>query len=311
MSEELGDACDSLLDTTSILSHTYGIPKIGISTSQDIRQSKTRQLENEYYTQYQQLTHKVNKIMYLNKLKEIDDEPIDRILVDSIRAKYPYIHDDESLETFLKTQNDSIKTDKLLNRYLLMTLPILRSIYQHDSEFLSDSERVILSKLKTLYDEQDGLVFKLLKQRKNAQEKEEKQIDQWYELGELISEQISPLLKLSNELNVELHESNQEYVDLKESKVEEGSGNRMQVIELVNNWRYLDRLIDVITLMISSLPINWYEDPVLLGIMNDCDKYSQRLKKLQSIINAETIGVCTTQELFALEFNELGFNLTD
>ena len=61
-------------------------------------------------------------------------------------------------------------------------------------------------------------------------------------------------------------------------------------------------MVTEISVLISDLPINWYDDPTLLQIMQEVDEIQIKLNTYQLIINEDMISAYTTTELLALEF---------
>lgn len=55
---------------------------------------------------------------------------------------------------------------------------------------------------------------------------------------------------------------------------------------------------------ILELPVNWYDDPELLSIMEQVDQIQIKLNKYLLIANKDTVSMFTTTELLALEFPE-------
>ncbi|EGW31056.1 uncharacterized protein SPAPADRAFT_62958 [Spathaspora passalidarum NRRL Y-27907] len=297
MSQKLADACDSLLEYTSLLQHSSDIPKIASSKSNDL--DKTQKLQQEYYTLYKQLNHKLSRLIYLNKLKELDSDSIPTQL-DNIKTQFD-IQDNEELLQFLTNQNTQIKINKLFNRYLLMTLPILKSIHYSN---LTESETKILDDLQKLYDLDSGISLKLVKQAQTSNNDRDAYFDKVNELQNLITNEIKPMLVESTWVNSQLEEVNKKYVNLKEDTIDE-KASRVQVLQLVEQWDNLKKLSSLIPLLISSLPTNWYTDESLVSVMNECDDISQRIAKLTSVLNRETVGYYTTKQLHAFEFNEI------
>ncbi|RCK64876.1 hypothetical protein Cantr_00788 [Candida viswanathii] len=290
MSDELAQEAENLVRSTSILSHKYGIPAVEPNQAA----SNIKELEQKYYTLYKSLNHKLNKLMYLNKIQEIQDLSQDQIAqqVNSIKEKMG-ISDSAELLDFLKLQNSEIKTDRLLLNYLLMAKPILKSIHQSE---LNSSEQNILSMLNELYDEDKGLIYRY---------KDDEFDRQNYDL---ITKVIKPLVEKSAELNRRLKELNRKYVANKEEIIRETAANegakRKQFYELVKKWDKLQKMCLEIPEQIIELPIDWYGNPDLLSIMQQVDEIQIKLNKYDLIINKDTVSMFTTTELLALEYPE-------
>ncbi|KAK6877403.1 hypothetical protein K6H10_003923 [Candida tropicalis] len=290
MSDELAREAERLLKSTSILNHKYGIPEVEPNQTS----SNIKELEQKYFTMYRSLNHKLNKLMYLNKIQEVESLPDEQIKQQVEIIKHNMgITDSEELLDFLKLQNSEIKTDRLLLSYLLMTKPILKSIHQSQ---LNTSEQNIHSMLTELYDDEKGLITNY----------KEKEFDR--EAYNTITKVIKPLIEESTELNKTLKESNRKYVQNKENIVRETISNqgdkRKEFYELVNKWEKLQQMCLEIPERILELPVNWYDDPELLSIMEQVDQIQIKLNKYLSIANKDTVSMFTTTELLALEFPE-------
>lgn len=298
MSDELGKVCDEIFDETLLKFHKYGIPKVKSSSQQSA--SNVKQLEHKYYHLYKKLNHKLNHLLYLNKLQELNQKSNQTELDTRLKAIKDQmgIESNQELLDFLKLQNNEIKTEKLLLQYLLMIEPILKSTHQSD---LNQSEQRILNMLNELYnyDENDtGLVFQKIANSK-------KQNDLQSGNYNLIKNVVKPIVDGLGELNKTLMTLNKEYVSKKQAQVEndpEEGAKRKQYYELVRKWRELENMVTEIPVLISDLPINWYDDPTLLQIMQEVDEIQIKLNTYQLIINEDTISAYTTTELLALEF---------
>ncbi|CAX41796.1 conserved hypothetical protein [Candida dubliniensis CD36] len=298
MSDELGKVCDQILDETLLMSHKYGIPKVESSSQQSA--SNVKQLEHKYYHLYKQLNHKLNHLIYLNKLQELNQKSTQAELDTQLKTIKDQmgIESNQELLDFLKLQNNEIKTEKLLLQYLLMIEPILNSTHRSD---LNQSEQRISKMLNELYndDENDtGLVFQRIANRKNQNELQAGNYN-------LIKNVVKPIIDGLGELNKTLMTLNKQYVNKKQSQMEddpEEGVKRKQYYELVRKWKELQDMVIEIPSLISDLPINWYDDPTLLQIMQEVDEIQIKLNTYQSIINEDTISAYTTTELLALEF---------
>lgn len=294
MSDELGATCDDFLEATSILSHQYGIPKI--QQPQDFTSwAHMHDLEKQYYTAYQKLTHKLNHLMYLTKLKEIAHPSEDTTQQVNQIKRAMDIDDLEELFLFLQLQNDLIKTDSLLNRFLLMSAPTLKAINQAN---LNTSETKILEHLGLLYDD-NGLVQKV-QEIENKKRDEMNQIQQ--HPFEVIYTEIKPLMNEIEQLDLQFEELQTRYISQKEAQVEENEVARVQYAELVHRWHKLDRLCILLILLITSLPYDWLIDESLMNMMLELNAIRDKLNKYQSVVNKDNIENFTIKELMGLEF---------
>lgn len=293
MSDKLGEACNDFLGATSILSHQYGIPKI--RQQQDFTSwAHIHDLEKQYYTAYQNLTHKLNHLMYLTKLKEVANLRDTSLQIDQIKQAMDINNLDE-LYQFLQLQNNLVKTDSLLNRFLLMSAPILRAINQAN---LNTSETKILDRLGLLYDD-NGLVYKV-QEIENKKRNESNQLQQ--NPFEIIYTEIRPLMDEVEQLDSQFKELQTRYIYQKEAQVGENEETRKQYEELVFRWHKLDRLSLLLILLITSLPYVWLSDELLMSIMLDLNDVRDKLNKYQSVVNENNIEDFTTKELLSLEF---------
>lgn len=293
MSDKLGEACNDFLGATSILSHQYGIPKI--QQQQDFTSwAHIHDLEKQYYTAYQNLTHKLNRLMYLTKLREVANLKDTSLQIDQIKRAMDIDNLDE-LYQFLQLQNSLVKTDSLLNRFLLMSAPILRAINQAN---LNTSETKILDQLGLLYDD-NGLVYKVQEiENKKRNESNQPQRNPF----EIIYTEIRPLMDEVEQLDSQFKELQARYIHQKEAQVGENEEARQQYQELVFRWHKLDRLSLLLILLITSLPYAWLNDEVLMNMMLDLNDVRDKLNKYQSVVNENNIEDFTTTELLSLEF---------
>ncbi|EMG47949.1 hypothetical protein SBY92_002944 [Candida maltosa Xu316] len=295
MSDELGQLAEDFLKTSSIVTHKYGIPKLEPSES-FLPFLEISELESKYFKSYKQLNFKLNKLLYLNKLKELESTPESEINDQLSKIKSTLLIDDnQELLDFLILQNSEIKIEKLLLRYLLMIKPILKSTHQTD---LNPSELSILKKLKKLYDfssENPGTVFQKISQ--SDLQLEEGNYD-------LIKQTIVPLIEESKELSQELLDLNKRYVLDKLNKVanDDDGRHRRKFINLVERWTKLESLCIEIPRLICDLHINWYNDKELVSMITQVDSIQNKLNKYLSVVNKETVLNYTTKELLALEF---------
>ncbi|KAI5967198.1 hypothetical protein CANMA_003255 [Candida margitis] len=294
MSDELGETCDHFLKTTTILSHQYGIPQV--QRQQDFTSwSHIHNLEKQYYAVYQDLTHKLNHLMYLTKLKEVSNLDDISHQIDQIKQAMD-IDDLDELYQFIQLQNDVVKTDSLLNRFLLMSSPILKAINQAS---LNTSEMKILDHLGILYNE-GGLVYKVQEiENKNRDEVSQPEKNPF----ELIYTDIKPLMDEVQQLDAQFKQLQLKYISNKENKVEENEEARTRYHGLVSRWHKLDRLCLLLILLITSLPYAWSTDESLMTMMLDLNDMRDKLAKYQSVVNKDNIDDFTSRELLSLEFD--------
>ncbi|KAI5949058.1 hypothetical protein KGF57_004888 [Candida theae] len=293
MSDELGKICDDFLEATSILSHEHGIPRV--QKQEDFTSwSRIHNWEKRYYTAYQELTHKLNRLMYLTKLKELANVDNPSQEVAKIKGEMD-IDDLDELLQFLRLQNDVIKTDTLLNRFLLMSSPVLKAIHHAN---LNTSETKITDRLGVLYNE-NGLAFRVqeLENKKRCEERQEENP------FDIIYTEIKPLMEKIEQSELQFKELQIKYVSQKKAQVEENEGARKRYQELVERWHKLDQLSLLLILLITSLPYVWSNDESLMTMMLELNGIRNKLMKYQLVVNKDDIKDFSTQELLTLEFD--------
>ncbi|KAK6461588.1 hypothetical protein DFJ63DRAFT_186308 [Scheffersomyces coipomensis] len=310
MSQELAGACDKLLTSTSILSHTYGIPTI--TSTQDKIDDKINRLEQEHVKLYDELTHKLDELIYLNEVDQLqhDDEQTIQSKYEEIVHLYPMLPPIK-LESFIKAHNSTIKTDLLLNNFIQLTGPILRSIHQ-DNTSLTNTELNILTNLDKLYALDNGLVFQIMQKFKSGKLHEQEYNQLLDDNEKLLIENLKPklmALKDSNETLLSLHKqlinSKQQQVDGIDLDQDIIKQIESKYHDLVQQWNYLSKLCTFLPMLITSLPLNWYEDKTLFNIIQDCEDFSEKLDRYQTLLNVETIKDIDTKDLLMLDFDEL------
>ncbi|KAK6201254.1 uncharacterized protein RJT21DRAFT_34108 [Scheffersomyces amazonensis] len=311
MSQELADACDKLISTTSILSHTFGVPKVTRSNSKT--NIIINRLEQQYVNVYQELTNKLRELIYLNELntvgklkeKEINDK------YEEIKRVYPMIESD-NLESFLQLHNTKVQNESLLNHYIQLTGPILRSIHQ-DNKALTSTELNILHNLEKMYSLDNGLVFKLMNKIEEGKQSEQEYYTLVANIEKLLREDLKPKLNSLGESNNKLLQLNKQLVESKEVQIDKldpeldtSIGNEIKSIykDLVAQWNLLSKYSNFLPMLITSLPINWFEDKTLYNILRNCEDYAEKLEKYQLLVNIETINDFRLKDLLMLDFEE-------
>lgn len=300
----LGEACDSLLEGTGLLNHTYGVPKIQGNFANQLKE--ILRLEGEYARLYKELTGKVDRLLYVNKLKEIEkygEGEVD-VMYKEILEEFPLVKEDE-LESFLIDQNQLVKSDTLLGNYLQVILPILRSIHSSD---LSSTEANILKNLQLNFDLDKGSTFQVMKGYRKQSQQDVKLQDLLLEMSSCL-QAIKPKLLQFTQLNKSLESENSKYVDQKSGKLNDTDINdkatRKKYRDLLNLWNYLGKICQFLPILITTLTINWFEDESLYNIIQQCQQYLQQIDKYQAIININDLDKFATKDLLMLDFTEV------
>lgn len=295
--------CDDFLKETSILSHDYGIPPIKRAAM-----ASTRTLEVKYYELHQELTTKLNRLMYLNKMQDLNEWG-DEVDTDYELVKATFFQiDPNDLELFLRTQIDRVKSQQLLNNYLQKVLPILRSIH-HSNADLSSVELNIQANLEKLYLLEDGLVFKVMEADKQNTAANELLAEKNKELTELVGE-LTPHLDLLTTLSKDLIAKSEELNKIKQEPITTASQMQKNQIrdsyrKIVKSWNTLSKTCEFLTIFVTSLPINWYNNRDLFDVIKDCEALGNRMARYQLIINISNFNNFSLDELVGLDFDEL------
>lgn len=327
MSDELARVCDSLLISTSILDHHYGIPDIKENQVKFASNNSTLELETKYHELYDEFCHKLNKLTYLNKLNELNKQSNDNIeqqyheFVNNKLDKIPFIHDSQddeiaklkSIRQFYQLQIDTFKTNLLLNNYLQISLPILRSIHHLDIG-VTTTELNMSQNLSALYSkteaDSNANINRLIKEY-SLSNSNIHELDSLTETTlKLVLEELQPKLKHFNDTNIDLKSQHKKLIDVKESQIKKllddsNDDIHNKFANLVNQWAHLSVICDFLPGFIISLPIDWYQDKGLQKIMKDCETISQKLSKYQLIININTLKNSKLEDLFMIDLDEL------
>ncbi|CUM54817.1 uncharacterized protein AC631_01812 [Debaryomyces fabryi] len=327
MSNELSKECDSLLASTSILDHHYGIPDITKNHIKLTSSNKSMELEKEYYRLHGELSQKLNKLTYLNKLDELNGQSVDKIeeqyheILNNKLDKIPileYAKDDEisklkAIRQYYELQVDNFKTRLLLNNYLQITLPILRSIHKLDTG-ITTTEMNISQNLSSLYSinehDKNANVNKLIKSYQELN-KNNKTLDKLaYSISNTLNNELQSKLKDLNNLSVNLKEKHTILLKLKRDQIKEfldenDNGVYEKFHTLVNEWSYISIICELLSSFIISLPIDWYQDRSLRRILFEIENISLKISKYQLIINVNSLKNFELEELYMIDLDEL------
>lgn len=304
MSSELSLACDDLLSHTSILSHSFGIPQL--ASSSIASKSKVAKLELHYYSLHHELMNKLNLLVYTKKLHSLDDDIEEEYA--AVKESLPLV-DEDDLESFLSVHNSTVKTEQLLNNHLQTIVPILRSIH-HSNDDLTSSELNIHANLQKLYslDGERGSTFRLMQSFATSVSESHTYSSKLTQLSELLSEKVRPELARYQDITSQITAKSSHLISAKEALIDRDQTHleiRGSYLELVEKWDYLAKLCQFLPMVITCLPVNWFNDEDLFAIIQDCEKMNDKLDHYQLVINVHTIKGLSPRELIMLEFDEI------
>lgn len=327
MSDELSRECDSLLTSTSILDHHYGIPDITKNHLKLTSSNESTELEKKYHELYGELSQKLNKLAYLNKLDELNGQSVDKIeeqyheILNNKLDKIPiveYAKGNEisklkAIRNYYELQIDNFKTELLLNNYLQITLPILRSIHQLDTG-ITTTELNISQNLSTLYSinecNTNANVNKLIKSYQELNKNNDELNKLAHSISNTLNNELQSKLKSLNALNVSLKEKHNTLLEMKGKQINEFLGESDDKIykkfnTLVNEWSYISIMCEFLAGFLISLPIDWYQDKSLRKILFETEKLSLKISKYQLIINMNSLDNFKLEELYMIDLDEL------
>lgn len=309
MSQEVSDACDELL-SLGILNHEYGIPRIW---SDSPRKLQDHDLEQQYYKLNLELASELNKLVYLNKEKELLQlDPAE------ISAEVTKICEDgrfsglslDEIEHFLHVHTNTFKTT-LLNDFFAQAQSILRSIY-HDNSSLADTELSVLNNLKKLYSQYNdhpANISRLIEAYNEQNRLLQEEAEVVASLEHLFSTSVSENMK-------KLHDLNQEYLVLQntfqnqvQSQTDASSRVPSDQKKLRSVVATLARRISTIRILGDFLPnlvlcqsSNWYSDAKLRAIVDECQEIGEEMPDLAEL---GTNGRVALENILRIDFDEV------
>lgn len=330
MSDELSKECDSLLASTSILDHHYGIPDITKNHLKLTSCNESTELEKRYHELYGELSQKLNKLAYLNKLDELNGQSVEKIeeqyheILNNKLDKIPileYLKGNEisklkAIRNYYELQIDNFKTRLLLNNYLQITLPILRSTHQLDTG-ITTTELNISQNLSTLYSinerNANANVNKLIKSYQELNKNNKELSNLAHSISNTLNNELQSKLKSLNALNVNLKEKHNTLLEMKGKQINEFLSESDDHIykkfnALVNEWSYISIICELLVGFIISLPIDWYQDKSLRKILIETEKLSLKTSKYQLVINMNSLNNFKLEELYMIDLDELDLN---
>ncbi|KAI3403562.2 hypothetical protein KGF56_003607 [Candida oxycetoniae] len=289
--------------------------------SEDNTWPTIHELERYYYEIYQKLSYKLNHLIYLTKLKDLTDTPVNKLAdeITKIQQEFMIPSSLQDLYRYLVLANRETKINDLLNRYFMMLNPVQKAIHHAD---LNTSEQKILEYLNILYDDNDdnrggkqGLAFQIqnLNQLRRVGGGGG---DDYEEDTDKVKKQKQEIRSLSQEiasLNVDLDTLTLKVQDLN-TKDDLVSTLKQNTDKLVQNWHQIDGQSRLILELVCSLPYAWYEEDSeeeddgggqLVHIMLQLNEIQTRLHKYQSIIDRDApINEFGIKNLTDLKFDE-------
>ncbi|CAH6718158.1 hypothetical protein CLIB1444_01S00430 [[Candida] jaroonii] len=303
--DELSKTIDQFLSFTNIQNHHFGIPKVNYHST-----SKSNALfaaELKYYQSYKTLISNINELIYLNELKNLQNTSNNNLndQYDSIMKEIPGNFQDKPIE-YLQSLNN-FKTDTLLNTYLQITLPVLRSIH-HYNDYLTSTETVIHNNLENLYSQtngqQDVNINKILDLYNKNNELTEQYNDLQSDIKRILK-LIKPKLKNLNEIDETLQSLESENNDkrltfIKNHQYDEQAIKKL-FKKLVQKWCHISILCDFLPNFILCLPLDWFDDNICNQIMEKCAELNEKYGHFQTLLNKDNIKDMTLDQLLMID----------
>lgn len=311
----LKEACEALLTKTGILTHQYGIPTL--PAAQFGPESDLQALEEVYHGLHHELTQKLEQLLYLNALKELQGKS--EVEIDDqyelLVAETPVKGNVDDLEAYYK-QQQAFKTG-LLNTYLTPALPILRAVHHNDAN-LTESELAVLENLRVLfsgdakYSDSDANINTLVDVYEGRKKDKETFLDLQVLLGTLLEDKVLPKLRELDESNRLLRSAKDDLMAEKRRQIaglSEAGGSRKKTVrqkmaQLANRWTYVSVVAEFLPSLIMSSPMNWYNDKDLFGIVGECEEVAERLQREQRVLKVRDMGNWSFEEMLMVDWEE-------
>ena len=282
--------------------------------------STINELEKRYTELNNQLCHKLNSILWLDKVEKLQKEPEDVInaeyerIAKSIPTKLKFTNDETdstlALARQLRDQLNIIQTDSYLNDLLQVTLPILRAIH-HETSDLTSLEQKIATNLNLLYgnDSEDGAnVYNTMKMFQQAESNDGSMIRNRQKLVHYLIDTVKPRLLEYDRVSKRDQEVAQMALERKNQQIDEFVGqlssDEIETIDimysdLVKSWLKSAIYCDLLPGIVLTLPLDWHSDPNLAAVVNDCLNIGAIMTKNQSLVNVDTIKNITSEKLIS------------
>lgn len=282
--------------------------------------STINELEKRYTELNNQLCHKLNLILWLDKVVKLQDESEDVINAEyeriaksiptNLEITSSEIDPARALARQLRDQLNSIQTDSYLNDLLQVTLPILRSIH-HETSDLTSLEQKIAANLQLLYsnESEDGAnVYNTMKMFQQAETNDESMIRNRQKLVHYLIDMVKPRLLEFDRVSKRDQEVAQMALERKNQQIDEFvsqlSSDEIETIDimysdLVKLWLKSAIYCDLLPGIVLTLPLDWHSDHNLAALMSDCLNIGAIMTKNQSLVNVDTIRNITSEKLIS------------
>lgn len=262
------------------------------------------ELEKEYYQLNGLLASRLDELVYLNRLKELnelDSAEIDILYQELTSNEYFEDKSETEIESFLVQHLEKVKRQALLGDFLPIALPILRAIHV-DNASLTESECLVLNNLKKLYsryNEHPANIKRL--------------IGEYHQSVDLLDKKLLMLAQIETMIFVDLKEktdtinANIQEIALLQKQVEAQSAVQSEQYTKIlrkackSLHKQLGRihvLCDLLPRLVLCHPSNWYNDTSLREIIEKCQDVSDNLPELLALANADYLSV---EELLLLD----------
>lgn len=264
------------------------------------------ELEKEYYEVNGQLASCLDELVYLNKLKELnelDNAELDSKYQEIMNNDYFEDKSESEIESFLVNHLEKVKRQALLRDFLPMALPVLRAIHIENAS-LTESEYLVLNNLKKLYsryNEHPANIKRLISEYHQSIELLDKKL--------LLLAQIETLISIDLKEKVDMINANvKEMTLLQNEKEAQSSEKREQYTNLLrqaykslyNKMNRISTLCDLLPRLVLCHPSNWYNDTSLREIIEKCQDVSEAFPETQSLEIADSLNL---EELLSLDIS--------
>lgn len=274
-------------------------------------------LELRYADLHLKLIAKINRLQYLQQRHQLRLQLEQDIKNEYQRVSETYsdvIREGETLESLIQVQNDAIKTQDLLGRYLHSVVPTLRAIHQKQA---TPTETLIHANLESMYGLESGSLATLVQSAKDLNQLSADAIAKQFEVNDVVKDLVIPQMEVFYNDTQKLQKVRQEYLKAKKLLIQENQQEftlsepdiRAAVSTLLKSWSHLSVLSQLLPTLISSLPINWAADFELLRIIHQCEIVQAALERNQQVITEPMLRDMPYGDLLLIDFGELSMQL--
>ncbi|WEJ93797.1 hypothetical protein PSN45_001272 [Yamadazyma tenuis] len=315
MSQELSKAVDQFLAYTDIQSQHYGVPVFSHVRYGAAGDKPKHMADAEYTQKYNHFIKTLDTLSYYHEMKQLRDEQLSSIDTEYeyVIGQLPIVSESPSHEevlTLLKRQI-SLKTDTLLNSYLQVMVPILRSLFHVDSN-LTSSEINISRNLKFLFSKENenssSNIHKLMQEYNINNQLSDIFAESTKDLADLY-ETIRPKLIEVNRLIKDIEQAKSDNLIKKSAAIKESLSSldektaRRKFSSLIKEWITIVSLANFLPNFIMCLPLNWYDDKVCFSIIKHCGKISEQFDNYLHLINKNKFEDLTIDDLLMIDLN--------